>query len=119
MYVCSDCRTLSASVTNIGNRTSDEVLQCYSTWNLVSGASPIRIPVRQLVAFARLGAVKPGETRKHTFAIRPQQYALVDHQGQRVLPKGTMSLSVGGHQPTDYSTHASGAECVSVVVTVN
>ena len=24
-------------VTNVGNRTSDEVLQCYSTWKLTAG----------------------------------------------------------------------------------
>ena len=121
--------TLSASVTNIGNRTSDEVLQCYSTWKLAAGdadssrsssSSSMRVPVRQLVAFVRLAAIKPGETRSHTFAIKPQQYALVAASGERVLPKGEMTLSVGGHQPTDYSTHASGgAECVSVAVLIH
>ena len=50
---------------------------------------------------------------------RARRYSLVDAEGQRVLPRGTMTLSVGGHQPTQHSTEASGgAECASATVSV-
>ena len=110
---------VEVTVTNIGSVISDEVLQIYTSWDPEQGWSQsTRVPVRQLVAFDRLEAVAPGASRKWKGGINADRYALVDNTGKSVIPPGKLTLSVGGHQPTKYSSAASGSECVSKVMTL-
>jgi beta-glucosidase len=105
------------TVYNHGQHTSDEVVQVYSNWT-VHDPSQMRVPVRQLVAFSRLRDVKPGETRTVTIYVRSKHYALVDSRGERVLPEGELTVSVGGSQPTSYSYRAGATHAVSQTLVV-
>ena len=107
---------VQVTVTNIGAAVSDEVLQVYAAWQ-PDDAFEGRVPVRQLVGFRRLAAVSAGSSRVWKGSIPAEQYALVDRNGRSVVPTGTLTLSVGGHQPTEYSHSASGSDCVSKAIT--
>ena len=132
--------SLSVQVTNTGRKASgwtkptDEVVQVYASWAVSRSSSSSssssgggggggggfsgRVPVRQLVAFERLRAILPGETRPWSVVLPSARYALVDSAGDRVLPKGAVTFSVCGHQPTAASTSATGSPCVSAEVSV-
>ena len=58
---------VSGRATNTGGRTSDEVVQIYSQF----AGAPSRIvqPSNRLIAFDRLKAIRPGETRSFRFDI--------------------------------------------------
>ena len=107
---------LEVTVTNTGGAESDEVLQVYAAWRPAGGAFDGRVPVRQLVLFRRLAAVPAGGSRVWRGSVATERYALVDRSGKSVVPAGTLTLSVGGHQPTEHSSAASGSGCVSKTV---
>ena len=99
---------VNVSVTYVRRVASDEVVQVYSNWT-VADASAMRVPVRQLVGFVRVRGVAPGEKRGASIVLKPKDYALVNSEGERVLPAGSLTLSVGGSQPTAYSAAAGAA----------
>ncbi len=81
-------------VTNTGDRAGDEVVQLY----LADVVASTRVPQRSLAGFARL-ALEPGQTVTATFTITPQQYAMIDAAGRRVIEPGAFDVFVGGGQP--------------------
>merc|ERR1712008_26816 len=94
---------LSCRITNVGRddrwtASTDEVVFVFATWN-VSSASDFsgRVPVRQLVAFARLRQIAAKESRVWTATVPAKHYALVSSTGDRVLPSGLVTFFVGGH----------------------
>ena len=103
-------------MSNIGDTASDEVVQVYTTWAPDDGFDG-RVPVRQLVGFARLAAVGARGSREWTTTVAVDKYALVDSGGKLVVPAGKLRVSVGGHQPTEWADEASGSPCVSAVLT--
>jgi beta-glucosidase len=85
---------VSATVTNSGTRSGEEVVQVY-----VSAADPERkAPVRTLVEFRR-EVLAPGESRTIEFTLPAEVFALRDETGQPSYAPGTFNLSVGGGQP--------------------
>ena len=66
---------LSVKVSNVGRGNSwadptDEVVLVFATWQINHDADfKGRVPVRQLVAFDRLRAVGPKETRQWTVTV--------------------------------------------------
>lgn len=93
------------------------MVQVYSNWT-VGAPSALRVPVRQLIGFVRLRDMIPREHRVVEVAVKPQHYALVNQEGERVLPPGEMTLSVGGSQPTAYSIAAGAARAERCTVHV-
>ena len=93
--------TIQADVTNTGQRAGDEVVQLYLSY---PNTSP-RNPIRQLRGFQRV-SLTPGEVKTVSFALAPQDLALVNDAGQRVVEAGEYRVSVGGRQPsgTDFHT---------------
>ena len=90
--------TVSASVRHsAGALASDEVAQLYGRFE---GGGAASAPLRQLLAFERLRALAPGETRPVSFEVARADLALVDLSGQalRVLP-GRWTLWLGGGPP--------------------
>ncbi|MFW5696763.1 MAG: glycoside hydrolase family 3 C-terminal domain-containing protein, partial [Phototrophicaceae bacterium] len=81
-------------VTNTGDRAGDEVVQLY----LADVVASTRVPQRSLAGFARL-ALEPGQSVTVTFTITPQQYAMIDAAGRRVIEPGAFDVFVGGGQP--------------------
>jgi len=87
--------TVQADVTNTGPRAGDEVAQLYLSY---PPTSP-RNPIRQLRGFQRV-SLAPGETKTVSFTLTPQDLALVNDAGQRMVEAGAYRVSVGGRQPS-------------------
>ena len=85
---------VSADVRNVGDRAGDEVVQLY----LTDAASSVRVPVRSLAGFERV-TLRPGERRRVTFTLTPEQMTVVDDRGRRLIEPGEFLVSVGGGQP--------------------
>jgi beta-glucosidase len=85
---------VSVEVINDGPRGGHEVVQVYLT-DLVAS---VRVPLRQLVGFARV-YLEPGQTRSISFTIEARQMSLIDEEGRRILEPGRFRFCVGGRQP--------------------
>ena len=72
--------TASAEVTNTGSRPGEEVVQLYVRLNGTSVAQP----VRALKGFQRI-SLAPGETKKVTFELVPDAFALWNDRNQWVV----------------------------------
>lgn len=80
-------------VTNSGSRDGDEVVQLYVS-HPISGT-----PLRALQGFKRI-TLKAGETRRVDFVLDERAMSLVDAKGNRTVSPGTVTLWIGGGQPT-------------------
>jgi beta-glucosidase len=105
---------LSVLVQNTGPRAGDEVVQVYV--NYINKST--EIPIRQLQGFKRIH-LAPGETKTVPFTLTPDQFALVNEQGQRVVEPGTYQLAVGGRQPTAEDMAGRGASMVIGMVEIS
>ena len=72
--------TVTANVTNSGNVAAEEVVQLYVG---LRGTS-VEEPVRALKAFERV-TLAPGETKKVTFSLGPEAFALWDIHNERTI----------------------------------
>ncbi|HEV8329882.1 MAG TPA: glycoside hydrolase family 3 N-terminal domain-containing protein [Steroidobacteraceae bacterium] len=72
--------TVSADVTNTGSRAGEEIVQLYVR---LIGTS-VSQPVRALKGFQRV-ALAPGETKKVTFALAPEAFALWNDRNEWVV----------------------------------
>ncbi|MGD0724044.1 MAG: glycoside hydrolase family 3 C-terminal domain-containing protein [Spirochaetia bacterium] len=85
---------LSVDVSNEGARGGNEIVQVY----LTDLEASVRVPLRQLVGFARV-YLEPGQTRSVSFTIQARQMSLIDEEGRRILEPGRFRVCVGGRQP--------------------
>ena len=85
--------TAEVTVTNRGKVAGDEVAQLYLSFPDVAGA-----PIRALRGFQRLH-LDPGQSEKVHFDLKPRDLSMVTEVGERVIPEGKYSLSIGGGQP--------------------
>ena len=93
-FTADDTLQVEVDVTNAGERAGDEVVQLY-----VRGLdASVLVPRHTLQGFKRI-TLQPGETRRVTFSLQPQQFSLVNEAGERVLEPGEFELFVGGGQP--------------------
>jgi beta-glucosidase len=99
---------VSVKVTNEGTRDGQETVQVYLS-DLEASA---RVPLRQLVGFARV-PVAAGETRSLSFTISPRHMALIDEEGRRILEPGLFRLCIGGRQPDARSEALAGTAVLS------
>ncbi len=95
--------TVSAEVRNTGEREGDEVAQVY----LSHVATSVPAPIRALAGVSRL-SLKPGESRRVSFTITPEQLSVIDNTGRRVVEPGEFLIMVGGKQP-GFKGHADAA----------
>lgn len=84
---------VSVTVSNVGDRDGDEVVQLYVAHPGVGAA-----PVRTLARFQRVH-LKKGQKQQVSFALDARSLSLVDAQGVRWLIPGTVKLWIGGRQP--------------------
>ncbi|MCR4995154.1 MAG: glycoside hydrolase family 3 C-terminal domain-containing protein [Bacteroidales bacterium] len=82
--------SVSIDVTNTGQRDGEEVVQLYLRHETAS----VAMPRKQLKAFRRI-AVPRGQTRTVSFALRPDDFAIVNERLQRVVEPGLCTLFVG------------------------
>ena len=85
-----DSVKVSGTVTNIGNRDGDEVVQLYITDVL----SSVSRPVMELKGFQRVH-LKAGETKNIGFAIAPEQLSMLDKKLQSVVEPGDFRIMIG------------------------
>jgi beta-glucosidase len=85
---------VGVTVTNVGPRAGDEVVQLY----VKDLESSCRVPHHDLRGFERI-ALDPGESRRLTFGLTARDLSLIDERGQRVLEPGRFRIYVGGSQP--------------------
>ena len=81
--------TASAQITNTGSRPGEEVVQLYVRLRGTSVAQP----VRALLGFQRV-SLAPGETKKVTFDLKPDAFALWDVQQKFVVEPAKVSIWV-------------------------
>jgi beta-glucosidase len=86
--------TVSAVVTNSGDRAGDEVVQLY----VKDVEASVPVPVRHLEGFKRMH-LQPGESRPVEFILQPAQLSVILDNGERVLEPGTFKVFIGGGQP--------------------
>jgi beta-glucosidase len=86
--------TVTADVRNVGSRAGEEVVQLYVT----DASSSFPVPVRSLAGLSRVH-LKPGESRRVSFALTARQLSVIDERGRRVVEPGRFDVSVGGKQP--------------------
>jgi beta-glucosidase len=89
-----DSLTVSVEVENTGGRAGDEVVQVY----LCDVEASVPVPIRQLVAFKRLH-LDAGERQTVSFVLTPDQFSLIDQDGNRTIEAGRFLIAVGGRQP--------------------
>ena len=85
---------VAVDVVNDGAMEGEEVVQVYVTANDAPGPAPIRT----LVGFRRVQLLA-GERRSVGFSIPPEDLAIVNTEGRRMVVPGTYTISVGGKQP--------------------
>jgi len=90
----TDTAQVSVSVTNTGDCAGDEVVQLY----LRHENAPVPVPRHHLEGFVRI-TLQPGETRRVTFALQPEQFACYTDDGIPILGPGSHTVYVGGGQP--------------------
>jgi beta-glucosidase len=91
--------TVSADVTNAGNRAGDEVIQMY----IKDVAASMPVPIHALAGIRRV-SLKPGEKQRVSFILAPGQMSLIDNNGKRIIEPGEFQVSLGGQQPGKAST---------------
>jgi beta-glucosidase len=82
--------SVSVTVSNTGPVAGDEVVQMY----IRDQVSSLTRPVMELKGFQRI-TLEPGETRKVTFPITPDQLAFLDARMERVVEPGLFDVMVG------------------------
>jgi beta-glucosidase len=93
-----DTLTAEVEVKNTGRIAGGEVAEVYLT-PPTEGNEGLS-PKLQLEGFQHV-FLKPGESRKLSFALDPRQLSEVDAKGVRSVQEGHYRLSIGGSQPQD------------------
>lgn len=91
---------VTVEVMNSGTLAGDEVVQLYVTD--VSSSFPV--PIRSLAGAKRI-FLNPGEKKRLSFTITPEQMSVVDDSGKRLIEPGEFLVNVGGKQP-GFTGHA-------------
>jgi beta-glucosidase len=99
-----------ATVTNVGQRSGDEVAQLY-----LSMEASFPTPRYDLRGFKRL-QISAGQSCEVTFMLSPRDLSVVDQQGRRFVQPGRVRLAVGGGQPDPRSQQLLGAACLQTMV---
>ena len=82
--------TIAATVTNVGDRAGDEVVQLY----LHDVRAQVTRPLRQLAGFARV-TLAAGESRRVTFLLHADRTAFTGIDLRRIVEPGEIDVFVG------------------------
>ncbi|MEM8926996.1 MAG: glycoside hydrolase family 3 C-terminal domain-containing protein [Bacteroidota bacterium] len=105
--------TLRCTVTNTGAVAADEVVQFYVT----DHESGFQKPLFSLRGTQRIH-LEPGASETVSFAVTPEDLALVNDKGIAKVEKGQFTLYVGGNLPTARSVALGGSEAASIGLVV-
>lgn len=87
----SDSATARVTVTNVGDRTGDEVIQIY----IRDEYSRVTRPVKELVGFERV-SLAPGEAHEIEFELTPDALAYYDLDMNWTVEPGEFTIMMGG-----------------------
>lgn len=104
---------IEATVSNIGDRTGEEVAQLYLT-NL---DAPFRVPHYELKGFQRL-LLEPGQSQTVRFVLEPEDFLQFDENGMQVFDPGEVRLALGGASPHPRSQELGAPEPVAITVSL-
>ncbi len=82
--------TVGLTVTNTGHLKGDEVVQLYLKDELAS----VSRPVKELKGFRRIN-LEPGESKKVTFTLGPDEFSMLDKEMKKVVEPGTFRVMIG------------------------
>jgi len=85
---------IKVDVENTGERDGGEVVQLYVS----NPDAAVTAPIHSLQGFARIH-LKAGEKKTVSFTLTPEQFAIVNEEGEFVVEPGRVEISVGGGQP--------------------
>jgi beta-glucosidase len=91
--------SVTAQVTNTGNRDGTTVAQCY----VRDVVANVARPVRELKGFERV-PLKAGETKSILFRLGPKELSYLDDNGNEVLEPGRFQVWVGGDSNAELGT---------------
>lgn len=83
--------TVSATVTNTGDRAGEEVAQCY----VQDCVASVTRPVRELKGFKRV-ALEPGESCQVEFVLGSEELSFYGRDGRWRLESGEFKIGIGG-----------------------
>lgn len=104
---------ISATVTNVGKVTSDEVVQLY----IKDLEASVVVPHHSLRGFRRV-RLSPGDSERVTFDVASRDLMIVDDTGRRVLEPGRFRATIGGSQPDERSLELLGQAPVAIELEV-
>jgi len=99
----------AVTITNEGQIKGDEVAELYLRHDGIAGA-----PLYALKSFQRI-TLMPGQSARLTFRLTSEQMQLVDDNGRPVLPRGDVTLFIGGSLPGGRSRELGAATPVEAV----
>ena len=86
--------TVKVTVKNTGQRAGAEVVQMYIT----DMEASVKVPNLSLEGFIKIN-LQPGEDRTVEFLLIPEQLAIINEMGEKVIEPGSFKVFVGGKQP--------------------
>jgi beta-glucosidase len=97
--IAADGRSeVTVRVSNTGKRAGDELVQLY----IRDQVSSVTRPVKELRGFERV-TLKPGESKRVTFTLGPDELSMIDRRMQRVVEPGRFDVMVGTSSTTTLS----------------
>ncbi|MDF2544088.1 MAG: bxlB [Herbinix sp.] len=100
--------TGTVTVTNVGNREGEEIVQIY----LKDDEASVRVPHHKLCGIKRI-SLKPQESTKVSFAIDAEQFMIITVDGVKQYEPGSFTVYAGGSQPDPYSVALNGCKGIS------
>lgn len=114
-FECSDLEysngTASVTVTNIGDRETEDVVEFY-----IKDTSPDAVPNHSLCGFKRV-SLDAGESTIVSVRIERRPFEAVAEDGTRRIEGKEFTLSAGTCQPEPLSERLSETKCVSITIT--
>lgn len=114
-FECSDFEysngTASVTVTNIGDRETEDVVEFY-----IKDTSPDAVPNHSLCGFKRV-SLDAGESTIVSVRIGRRAFEAVAEDGTRRIEGKEFTLSAGTCQPEPLSERLSETKCVSITIT--
>ncbi len=114
-FECSDLEysngTASVTVTNIGDRETEDVVEFY-----IKDTSPDAVPNHSLCGFKRV-SLDAGESTIVSVRIGRRAFEAVAEDGTRRIEGKEFTLSAGTCQPEPLSERLSETKCVSITIT--
>lgn len=113
-FECSDIEysngTASVTVTNIGDRETEDVVEFY-----IKDTSPDAVPNHSLCGFKRV-SLDAGESTIVSVRIERRAFEAVAEDGTRRIEGKEFTLSAGTCQPEPLSERLSETKCVSITI---